>query len=163
MTGEPGGCDTNRTSTIEKWERPGKTVYSPSGLNMPPHGARRIFNRDEVIEFHQQGLSIRHIARKLRPRARYGCPDAPRAFLKFVADIWNSVCPTHRSASPRSMSCCRAALSDLATAASGTVRARFLFAKALTGCTSLRTIGRTVGSDLRRSVTDAKLNSFYHS
>src|SRR5436309_3543559 len=35
----------------------GKTVYSRSGRNLPPHRPRKIFNRDEVIEFQRQGLS----------------------------------------------------------------------------------------------------------
>jgi len=67
----------------------GKTVYSRSGRNLPPHRPRKIFNRDEVIQFEQQGLSIRQIAKKAEVRARYGRPDTPRTFQKFVAAIWN--------------------------------------------------------------------------
>src|SRR5260370_4131869 len=43
----------------------GKTVHSRSGRNLPPHRPRKIFDRDEVIEFQRQGLSIRQIAKKL--------------------------------------------------------------------------------------------------
>ena len=43
----------------------GKTVYSRSSRNLPPHRPRKIFNRDQVIEFKPQGLSIRQIARNL--------------------------------------------------------------------------------------------------
>jgi putative DNA-invertase from lambdoid prophage Rac len=45
--------------------RVGKTVFSRSGRNLPPHRPRKIFNRDDVIEFQRQGLSIRQIAKKL--------------------------------------------------------------------------------------------------
>jgi putative DNA-invertase from lambdoid prophage Rac len=43
----------------------GKTVYSRSGRNMPPHRPRKIFNREQVMELRRQGLSIRQIARRL--------------------------------------------------------------------------------------------------
>jgi DNA invertase Pin-like site-specific DNA recombinase len=43
----------------------GKTVYSRSGRNLPPHRPKKIFNRDEVVDLRRQGLSIRQIARRL--------------------------------------------------------------------------------------------------
>jgi DNA invertase Pin-like site-specific DNA recombinase len=43
----------------------GKTVYSRSGRNMPPHRPKKIFDRDHVRELRRQGLSIRQIARRL--------------------------------------------------------------------------------------------------
>jgi DNA invertase Pin-like site-specific DNA recombinase len=43
----------------------GKTVYSRSGKNLPPHRPRKIFNRDEVATLRAQGLSIRDIANRL--------------------------------------------------------------------------------------------------
>jgi DNA invertase Pin-like site-specific DNA recombinase len=43
----------------------GRTVHSRSGRDLPPHRPRRIFDRDAVICLHQQGLSMRHIARQL--------------------------------------------------------------------------------------------------
>jgi DNA invertase Pin-like site-specific DNA recombinase len=43
----------------------GKTVYSRSGRNLPPHRPRKIFNRDEVVELRRQGVSIRRIADRL--------------------------------------------------------------------------------------------------
>ena len=45
--------------------RVGKTVYSRSGKNLPPHRPKKIFDRDDVIELRRQGLSIRQIARRL--------------------------------------------------------------------------------------------------
>jgi DNA invertase Pin-like site-specific DNA recombinase len=43
----------------------GKTVYSRSGKNLPPHRPRKIFNHDEVAALRAQGLSIRAIAIRL--------------------------------------------------------------------------------------------------
>ena len=43
----------------------GKTVYSRSGKNLPPHRPRKIFNREQVMELRQQGFSIRQIANRL--------------------------------------------------------------------------------------------------
>jgi DNA invertase Pin-like site-specific DNA recombinase len=43
----------------------GKTVYSRSGKNLPPHRPKRIFNREEVATLRAQGLSIRQIAKRL--------------------------------------------------------------------------------------------------
>jgi DNA invertase Pin-like site-specific DNA recombinase len=43
----------------------GKTVYSRSGKNLPPHRPRKIFNRDSVATLRAQGLSIREIANRL--------------------------------------------------------------------------------------------------
>jgi DNA invertase Pin-like site-specific DNA recombinase len=52
----------------------GKTVYSRSGRNLPPHRPRKIFNRDSVAVLRAQGLSIRAIvgtvARTLQARAK---------------------------------------------------------------------------------------------
>jgi putative DNA-invertase from lambdoid prophage Rac len=44
----------------------GKTVYSRSGRNMPPHRPKKIFNREQVMELRRQGLSIRQVAQRLR-------------------------------------------------------------------------------------------------
>ncbi len=43
----------------------GRTVHSRSGRDLPPHRPRRIFDREAVICLHQQGLSLRQIARQL--------------------------------------------------------------------------------------------------
>src|SRR5262252_4631741 len=43
----------------------GKTVYSRSGKNLPPHRPKKIFNRDSVAALRAQGLSIRAIASTL--------------------------------------------------------------------------------------------------
>jgi DNA invertase Pin-like site-specific DNA recombinase len=43
----------------------GKTVYSRSGKNLPPHRPRKIFNRDSVAILRSEGLSIRAIAIRL--------------------------------------------------------------------------------------------------
>lgn len=43
----------------------GKTVYSRSGRNLPPHRPRKIFNREQVVELRRQGVSIRRIANRL--------------------------------------------------------------------------------------------------
>jgi DNA invertase Pin-like site-specific DNA recombinase len=45
--------------------RVGKGVYSRSGRNLPPHRPRRIFDREQVAVLHQQGSSLRQIAKKL--------------------------------------------------------------------------------------------------
>jgi putative DNA-invertase from lambdoid prophage Rac len=44
----------------------GKTVYSRSGRNMPPHRPRKIFNQEQVMELRRQGLSMRQVAQRLR-------------------------------------------------------------------------------------------------
>src|SRR5215472_3869550 len=43
----------------------GKTVYSRSGRNLPPHRPRKIFDREEVLQLRRQGRSYRHIANAL--------------------------------------------------------------------------------------------------
>ena len=43
----------------------GKTVHSRSGKDLPPHRPRKIFDRDKVVEFRRQGLSLRQIAREM--------------------------------------------------------------------------------------------------
>jgi DNA invertase Pin-like site-specific DNA recombinase len=43
----------------------GKTVYSRSGRNLPPHRPKRIFDRDIVVTLRAQGLTIREIASRL--------------------------------------------------------------------------------------------------
>ena len=43
----------------------GHTVHSRSGRDLAPHRPRRIFDRDAVICLHQQGLSMRQIAKQL--------------------------------------------------------------------------------------------------
>ena len=44
----------------------GRTVYSRSGRNLPPHRPRRVFDRDEVLRLWRQGWSYRQIAKSLR-------------------------------------------------------------------------------------------------
>lgn len=43
----------------------GRTVYSRSGRNLPPHGPRRVLDRDEVLRLRRQGWSYRQIAKSL--------------------------------------------------------------------------------------------------
>ena len=43
----------------------GKTVYSRSGQNLPPHRPKRVFDREEVFRLRQQGWSYRQIAKSL--------------------------------------------------------------------------------------------------
>jgi DNA invertase Pin-like site-specific DNA recombinase len=43
----------------------GKTVYSRSGRNLPPHRPKKVFDREEVVRLLYQGRSYRHIARTL--------------------------------------------------------------------------------------------------
>jgi DNA invertase Pin-like site-specific DNA recombinase len=43
----------------------GKTVYSRSGRNMPPHRPKRVFDREEVMRLREQGRSYRQIAKSL--------------------------------------------------------------------------------------------------
>jgi DNA invertase Pin-like site-specific DNA recombinase len=41
----------------------GKTVYSRSGRNMPPHRPKKVFDREEVVRLRRQGKSYRQIAK----------------------------------------------------------------------------------------------------
>ena len=43
----------------------GKTVYSRSGKNLPPHRPKKIFNRDSIAALRAQGLSIRAMPNRL--------------------------------------------------------------------------------------------------
>jgi DNA invertase Pin-like site-specific DNA recombinase len=43
----------------------GRTVYSRSGRNLPPHRPSRVFDRDEVLRLRRQGWSYRQIAKSL--------------------------------------------------------------------------------------------------
>ena len=43
----------------------GTTVTSRSGLNLPPHRPRKIFDREEVFQLRRQGRSYRQIAKSL--------------------------------------------------------------------------------------------------
>jgi putative DNA-invertase from lambdoid prophage Rac len=43
----------------------GKTVHSRSGRNLPPHRPKKVFDRDEVHQLHDRGLSLRQIASRL--------------------------------------------------------------------------------------------------
>jgi DNA invertase Pin-like site-specific DNA recombinase len=43
----------------------GRTAYSRSGRNLPPHRPRRVFDRDEVLRLRRQGWSYRQIAKSL--------------------------------------------------------------------------------------------------
>jgi DNA invertase Pin-like site-specific DNA recombinase len=43
----------------------GKTVYSRSGKNLPPHRPKKVFNRDQVAELRRRGHSYRQIAKRL--------------------------------------------------------------------------------------------------
>jgi DNA invertase Pin-like site-specific DNA recombinase len=45
--------------------RVGKTVYSRSGRDLPPHHPRKPLDRDEVVTLHRQGYSLRQIAKRL--------------------------------------------------------------------------------------------------
>jgi DNA invertase Pin-like site-specific DNA recombinase len=45
--------------------RVGKTVYSRSGRNMPPHRPQRVFDREEAALLRRQGQSYRQIAKHL--------------------------------------------------------------------------------------------------
>jgi putative DNA-invertase from lambdoid prophage Rac len=45
--------------------RVGKTVYSRSGRNMPPHRPQKVFDREEVFRLRRQGRSYRQIAQSL--------------------------------------------------------------------------------------------------
>ena len=45
--------------------RVGKTVYSRSGRNMPPHRPKKIFDREEMVRLRRQGRSYRQIAKSL--------------------------------------------------------------------------------------------------
>ena len=65
----------------------GKTVYSRSGRNMPPHRPRKIFNREEVVELRRLGVSIRQIADRLG--LGVGTMVRTGAFQKFVVAVWN--------------------------------------------------------------------------
>jgi hypothetical protein len=51
-------CGTRRGAHPLFLDLQGKTVYSRSGKNLPPHRSRKIFNRDSVATLHAQGLSI---------------------------------------------------------------------------------------------------------
>jgi DNA invertase Pin-like site-specific DNA recombinase len=42
--------------------RVGKTVYSRSGRNLPPHRPKKVFDREQVHQLHDRGLSLRQIA-----------------------------------------------------------------------------------------------------
>jgi DNA invertase Pin-like site-specific DNA recombinase len=43
----------------------GKTVYSRSGRNLPPHRPKKVFDREEVAELRRRGHSYRQIAKRL--------------------------------------------------------------------------------------------------
>ncbi len=43
----------------------GRTVYSRSGRNMPPHRPKKVFDREEVARLRHQGRSYRQIAESL--------------------------------------------------------------------------------------------------
>jgi DNA invertase Pin-like site-specific DNA recombinase len=43
----------------------GKTVYSRSGRNLPPHSPKKVFDRDEVVRLRHQGRSYQQIANAL--------------------------------------------------------------------------------------------------
>ena len=66
----------------------GRTVYSRSGRNLPPHRPRRVFDRDEVLRSRPQGWSYRQIE-----VSGLGTgddrPDAAAVFQKFVVGTWS--------------------------------------------------------------------------
>jgi hypothetical protein len=64
--GEDAGTGQQRYKHDYESGKVGKTVYSRSGRNMPPHRPRKIFNREQVMELRRPGLSIRQIAQRLR-------------------------------------------------------------------------------------------------
>jgi DNA invertase Pin-like site-specific DNA recombinase len=41
------------------------TVHSRSGRDLPPHGAKKIFNRKEAVTFRRRSLPLRVIAKRL--------------------------------------------------------------------------------------------------
>lgn len=45
--------------------RVGKSVHSRSGLDLPPHRPKRIFDRDEVVRLRDCDLPLREIAKRL--------------------------------------------------------------------------------------------------
>jgi hypothetical protein len=45
--------------------RLGKTGHSRSGRELPPHRPRKVLDRDEVVDLHRQGFSLRQIAKPL--------------------------------------------------------------------------------------------------
>ena len=45
--------------------RVGKTVHSRSGLDLPPHRPRKVFDQERVVTLRRQGLPLREIARRL--------------------------------------------------------------------------------------------------
>jgi hypothetical protein len=97
----------------------GKTVYSRSGKNLPPHRPRKIFNRDTVATQRAQGLSIRAIATRLElgggpwlgryrsvPKLCSSCvetelPEAELSDIPFQANERMSARPTQPGDLPR--------------------------------------------------------------
>jgi DNA invertase Pin-like site-specific DNA recombinase len=64
---------------FESW-RVGKTVYSRSGRNLPPHRPTRVFDRNEVLRLRRQGWSYRQIANYLDWGLSSGrCSRVPKA------------------------------------------------------------------------------------
>src|SRR5262249_48407158 len=45
--------------------RVGVTVQSRSGRNLAPHRPKKVFDRKKVVELHDQGFSIRQIAKRM--------------------------------------------------------------------------------------------------
>ncbi len=43
----------------------GRTVWSRSRKNMPPDRPKKIFDRDEFVALHREGISVRRIAKRL--------------------------------------------------------------------------------------------------
>ena len=43
----------------------GKTVHSRSGKDLPAHRPKKIFDREKVVRLHQDGLSLRQIAKSM--------------------------------------------------------------------------------------------------
>jgi hypothetical protein len=66
----------------------GKTVYSRSGRNLPPHRPKKIFDREEVLRLRHQGQSYRQIAKSLGLGVGNGGADASGTCQKFVRGIW---------------------------------------------------------------------------
>ncbi len=40
-------------------------VFGFTGKDLPPHRPRKIFDRQKVVELAEQGLSLRHIAKRM--------------------------------------------------------------------------------------------------
>jgi len=87
------------TSGISRAARSGKTVYSGSGRNTPPHRPRTIFDREGVFQLRRQGRSYRQNRNHPGLGAGDGGSHATGAFQKFVNGHLEPIvseCPSRR-------------------------------------------------------------------